>query len=68
VSPGTTRLAQCTIDVAYTEAAGITVLVPTEMRERYMDNRDRVVTEGTATYSNLRRFQVNTTEVIPEVN
>jgi hypothetical protein len=60
-------LMRCIIDVAYIGAAGISVLVPAEMRERYVDNRDRVVTEGTATYSNLRRFQVNTTEVIPEV-
>jgi hypothetical protein len=60
-------LMRCTIDVAYVGATGISVLVPAEMRERYVDNRDRVVTEGTATYSNLRRFQVNTTEVIPEV-
>jgi len=42
------------------------VLVPTDART--VCNCDRVVTEGTATYSDLRRFQVNTAEVIPEVN
>jgi hypothetical protein len=64
----TDPLMRCTIDVAYATANGVNVLVPTDMRERYVDNRDHVTTEGTATYDKLRRFQVNTNEVIPEID
>lgn len=60
-------LMRITIDVAYGRAAGVAVQVPLEMRERYVNQRDRVITEGTAGYDKLRRFQVNTNEVIPEV-
>lgn len=59
-------LIRCTLDVAY----GIAVpgmLVPLEMRERYVNNQDRGVTTGTATYGRIRRFGVQVEEAIPEV-
>ena len=56
---------QCTINVRYgTETIG-GVAVPAEMRERYTNTRDRVVTTGKATYGRVRRFGVATDEVIP---
>jgi hypothetical protein len=56
---------QCTIDVRYGGDTIGGVAVPAEMRERYTNNRDRIVTTGTAVYGRVRRFGVATNEDIP---
>jgi hypothetical protein len=56
-----------TIDVAYGDEPSLSMLIPVEMRERYTDNRVRTVTTGTATYSRIRRFDVQVKEDIAPV-
>lgn len=56
---------QCTIDVRYGGETISGLAVPAEMRERYVNNRDRIVTTGTATYGRVRMFGVATAEDIP---
>lgn len=57
---------RCTVSVRYAEAlAGTDILVPAEMRERYVNGFDHVTTTGTAAYSRHRRFGITTDEVIP---
>ncbi len=53
------------IDVRYQPDAASGLLVPVEMRERYVNNRDRSVITGTATYDHFRRFQVQVDQDIP---
>lgn len=57
------------IDVRYQQVAGVGnaegLLVPVEMRERYVNNRDRSVITGTANYDRFRRFQVQVDQSIP---
>jgi hypothetical protein len=60
-------LMRATIDVAYQNAPDIDLLIPIEMRERYENNRDHTVTTGTATYSRIRRFDVQVKEDIAPV-
>jgi len=52
----------CTIDVAYQREPALDVFLPVEMRERYVNRRVRRVTTGTATYSRIRRFEVQVKE------
>lgn len=56
---------QCTIDVRYGGETIRGLAVPAEMRERYVNNRDRIATTGTATYGRVRVFGVATDEDIP---
>lgn len=60
-------LMRATIDVAYQNDPAVGMLVPIEMRERYDNNRARSVTTGTATYSRIRRFDVQVKEDIDPV-
>ena len=53
-----------TLDVRYQGEARLGQFVPVEMRERYHDRYGSQV-DGTATYSNFRRFQVNVEEALP---
>ena len=53
------------IDVRYQPDAASGLLVPLEMRERHVNNRDRSVITGTATYDHFRRFQVQVDQDIP---
>jgi hypothetical protein len=53
---------QATIDVSYQSAPLLGLLVPVEMRERYLDRRDHTRIDGIATYSNFRQFQVRIDE------
>jgi hypothetical protein len=55
------------IDVRYQPDAEPGLLVPVEMRERYVNNRDRSVITGTANYDRFRRFQVQVGQDIPPV-
>ena len=55
---------EATVDVRYQFNTGIDHVVPVEMRELYRDLHGAQV-EGTATYSNFRRFQVKVEEVLP---
>ena len=55
-------LMRATIDVAYQNAPDADLFIPVEMRERYENNRARTVTTGTATYSRIRRFEVQVKE------
>jgi len=55
------------VDVLYREQPGIEPLVPAEMRERYMRRRDGWRTEGVATYSRFRQFQVKVDEKIAPI-
>jgi hypothetical protein len=50
------------IDVVYADDAGLEMLVPARMKERYEAGRDRTITEGDATYGRFRRFGVQTDE------
>lgn len=52
------------LDVRYDADPTLGQLVPVEMRERYIDRYGSRV-DGTATYSNFRRFQVNVQETMP---
>jgi hypothetical protein len=56
-----------TIDVSYGGDTSHPVLLPREMRERYVNNSDHVVTTGTATYGRIRRFGVQVDETVPEI-
>jgi hypothetical protein len=58
-------LIQCTIDVSFQSEPLAGLLVPIEMRERYVNNRDRSIITGTATYGRFRRFQVTVDEKLP---
>lgn len=58
-------MTQCTIDVRYGGETIRGLAVPAEMRERYVNNRDRIATTGTATYGRVRVFGVATDEDIP---
>ena len=60
-------LMQATIDVAYGADRIPGMLVPVEMRERYINNRDRVTITGTAVYGRIRRFGVEVDEKIPVI-
>ena len=55
------------VDVRYALEPDIGVRVPVEMRERYSDRYGSRV-EGTASYSNFRRFQVEVEEGLPKKN
>jgi hypothetical protein len=55
------------IDVMYREETGISPLVPAEMRERYIRRRDGSRTDGVATYSHFRQFQVKVDEKIAPI-
>ena len=57
----------CTIDVAYEDDRTLGVFIPIEMRERYVNNRSKTTTTGTATYSRIRRFGVQVKEDIAPV-
>lgn len=52
------------IDVAYGVDGALGVSVPIEMRERYDRRRDNSRIDGSATYSNFRKFQVTVDERI----
>jgi hypothetical protein len=59
-------MSRCTISVRYAPSLpGTDMLVPAEMRERYVNRSDHVTTTGSAFYSRHRRFGVQTQEVIP---
>lgn len=51
-----------TIHVVYGAAPGFTLLLPSEMRERYRVRVNEVRIDGHATYSRFRQFTVTTTE------
>ena len=55
---------EATVDVLYHDDSAVGQAVPVEMRELYSDLYGSSV-EGTATYSNFRRFQVQVEEVMP---
>lgn len=50
------------IDVTYQTAAGLDLLVPAEMRERYELRRTETRIDGRAQYSRFRQFTVTTSE------
>jgi len=50
------------IDVTYQAAAGLDLLVPAEMRERYELRRTQARIDGRAQYSRFRQFTVTTSE------
>ena len=57
---------EATVDVRYRFDTDLSYVVPVEMREYYTDLYGSRV-EGTATYANFRRFQVQVAEgVRPE--
>lgn len=59
-------LTRATITVRYAPSESLGgMLIPAEMRERYLNTRDRVTTTGAATYGRVRRFGVATSEDIP---
>ena len=59
-------LTRCTITVRYAPAPSLGgMLIPAEMRERYVNTNDRVTTTGAAIYGRVRRFGVATSEDIP---
>jgi hypothetical protein len=53
--------------VSYQSEGLLGLLVPLELRERYSEPGRRASTAGTATYSNVRRFQVLVDETIGPV-
>ncbi|HEV3139337.1 MAG TPA: hypothetical protein VGY57_02410 [Vicinamibacterales bacterium] len=55
------------VEVMYREEPGIAPPVPVEMRERYIRRRDGSRTEGVATYSHFRQFQVKVDEKIAPI-
>jgi hypothetical protein len=55
------------IEVLYRDEPGIGPPVPVEMRERYIRRRDGSRTEGVATYSRFRQFQVKVDEKIAPI-
>jgi hypothetical protein len=57
---------RCTIDVSYASEPVGGLLTPIEMRERYVNMRDKSVTTGTAVYGNFRQFKVSVDEVIQD--
>lgn len=57
-----------TITVKYQADEGMGHLVPVEMRERYGNRRAASGSDGTATYSRFRRFQVQVDESQPVRN
>ena len=56
------RLIESEMDVRYCEVANIAVLVPCRMSEHFNGRGEEI--EGTATYANIRRFTVTTSETI----
>jgi hypothetical protein len=60
-------LMRATIDVAYQHDPAVDMFLPIEMRERYENKRANTVTTGTATYSRIRRFEVQVKEDIAPV-
>jgi hypothetical protein len=58
------REIRATIDVSYQSAPLLGLLVPTEMRERYVAKRHGTVIDGHATYGRFRQFRVNVDEKI----
>ena len=56
---------RATIAVLYRLDSGLGHLVPAEMRERYENRRQRSRVDGTATYTDFRRFQVQVSESAP---
>lgn len=56
---------RATIAVLYRLDNGLGHLVPAEMRERYENRRQRSRVDGTATYTDFRRFQVQVSESEP---
>jgi hypothetical protein len=61
------RIVNARIHVAYQMENELNLLVPAEMHELYERLSDRMRIEGTATYSNFRRFQVQVDERIAPV-
>ena len=55
------------VEVIYRDEPGIGPPVPVEMRERYIRRRDGSRTEGVATYSRFRQFQVKVNEKIAPI-
>jgi hypothetical protein len=58
---------QGTIDVTYRLDPGVALLVPTDMRERYVVRRDNSRVEGRAAYGRFRQFQVKVDEKIAPI-
>jgi hypothetical protein len=56
-----------TVDVTYRPERSLSLLVPSEMRERYELRRDGTKVEGTATYGKFRQFQVKVDEKIAPI-
>ena len=56
---------EATIAVRYRLDDGLGHLVPAEMRERFENRRQRSRVDGTATYTDFRRFQVQVSESAP---
>ena len=56
---------RATIAVLYRLDSELDHLVPAEMRERYENRRQRSRVDGTATYTDFRRFQVQVSESEP---
>jgi hypothetical protein len=50
------------ITVDYQADAGVALLVPAEMRERYLMTQSNIRVEGAASYSRFRQFKVVTEE------
>jgi hypothetical protein len=58
------RIVDARIHVVYQTDSGLDLLVPVEMHELYERLSDHMRIEGTATYSNFRRFQVQVDETL----
>jgi hypothetical protein len=58
------RIVDARIHVVYQTDSGLNLLVPVEMHELYERLSDHMRIEGTATYSNFRRFQVQVDETL----
>ena len=56
-----------TVHVAYDRRPGLTVPVPVEMHELYVNRLNSSKVEGTATYSNFRQFNVKVDEQIAPI-
>jgi hypothetical protein len=56
-----------TIDVTYRLDPGVALMVPTDMRERYIVRRDSSRVDGRAAYGKFRQFQVKVDEKIAPI-
>jgi hypothetical protein len=61
------RIVDARIHVVYQDDPGLNLLVPIEMHELYERLSDHMRIEGTATYSNFRRFQVQVDESLSPI-